>query len=230
MASRKAIYTPIPQSVPGTYLIDIETCLNNPPNYLPCDKCIQSCPPQSIDFLLPRENIIEREVGSVILAIGYDSLNPQKMREFGYGTHPDILTALEFERLVNSAGPTGGEVIKPSDGEHPESVLFVLCVGSRDQRFQQYCSRFCCMYSIKHAYQALDHGIPNVSVMYMDVRAFGKGFDSFWIRTEEAGAKFLHGRPSRIRANGSNKIQVRYEDIEVGKSWKDWSSLQDKSA
>jgi heterodisulfide reductase subunit A len=218
MASRKAIYTPIPQSVPGTYLIDIENCLNNPPNYLPCDKCAQICPPQSIDFLLPREQIIEREVGSVILAIGYDSLNPQKMREFGYGTHPDILTALEFERLVNSAGPTGGEVIKPSDGEHPESVLFVLCVGSRDQRFQRYCSRFCCMYSIKHAYQAIDHGIPNVSVMYMDVRAFGKGFDSFWIRTEEAGAHFLHGRPSRIRANGSNKIQVRYEDIEVGKS------------
>jgi heterodisulfide reductase subunit A len=218
MASRKAIYTPIPQSVPGTYLVDIANCLNNPPNYLPCDKCEQICPPKSIDFLLPREHVFEREVGSVILSIGYDSLNPKKMREFGYGTHPDILTALEFERLVNSAGPTGGDVIRPSDGAHPENILFVLCVGSRDQRFQRYCSRFCCMYSIKHAYQALDHGISNVSVMYMDVRAFGKGFDSFWIRTEEAGANFLRGRPSHIRANGSDKIQVRYEDIDLGKS------------
>lgn len=218
MASRKAIYTPIPQSVPGTYLIDIENCLNDPPNYLPCDKCVQICPPKSIDFLLPEKKVIEREVGSVILAIGYDNLNPQEIREFGYGTHPDILTALEFERLVNSAGPTDGDIIRPSDGSHPESVLFVLCVGSRDQRFQRYCSRFCCMYSIKHAYQALDHGIPNVSVLYMDIRAFGKGFDNFWIRTEEAGAKFLRGRPSQIRANGSQKIQVRYEDIDLGQN------------
>jgi heterodisulfide reductase subunit A len=218
MASRRAIYTPIPQSVPGTYLVDIASCLNDPPNYLPCDKCAQICAPKSIDFLLPREMVVERKVGSVILAIGYDTLNPQEMREFGYGTHPDILTALEFERLVNSAGPTGGALIRPSDGIHPDSVLFVLCVGSRDQRFQKYCSRFCCMYSIKHAYQALDHGISNVSVMYMDIRAFGKGFDGFWTRTQEAGANFLRGRPSSIRANGSDKVRVRYEDIDLGKS------------
>ena len=214
MASRKAIFTPIPQSVPGTYLIDIENCLNEPPNYIPCDRCAQVCPPQAIDFLMPRENIITLRVSAIILAIGYDMFDPREMPEYGYGKHPDILTALEFERLVNSAGPTGGEIIRPSDGTHPGNILFVLCVGSRDQRFYHYCSRFCCMYSIKHAYQALDHGVEDVSVLYMDVRAFGKGFDGFWQRTEEEGAKFIRGRPARISSNGNGSIRVLYEDTE----------------
>ena len=214
MAARKAIFTPIPQSVPGTYLIDIENCLNDPPNYLPCDRCAQVCPPKSIDFLMPPESIRSIEVGAIIVSIGYDMFDPREMPEYGYGTHADILTALEFERLVNSAGPTGGEIICPSNGKHPESILFVLCVGSRDHRFYHYCSRFCCMYSIKHAYQAIDHGIEDVSVMYMDVRAFGKGFDGFWKRTQVEGAKFTRGRPARISPNGNGNIQVLYEDTD----------------
>ncbi len=217
MAARKAIYTPIPQAVPGPYLIDIENCLNDPPNYLPCDHCSTACLPNCIDFLIPREEMLTREVGSVVVAIGYDMLDPHEMREFGFGSHPDILTALEFERLVNSAGPTGGEIVRPSDGEHPESILFVLCVGSRDQRFYKYCSRFCCMYSIKHAYQALDHGVDDVTVLYMDVRAYGKGFDGFWERTEENGAKFVRGRPSKIAPNGNGRIHVTYESTEEAK-------------
>ncbi len=212
MATRKAIFTPIPQSVPGTYLVDIENCLNQPPNYMPCDRCVQVCPPKAIDFLMQKTRVEKLSVSAIILAIGYDMFDPRKMPEYGYGKHPDILTALEFERLVNSAGPTGGEIIRPSDGKHPEKLLFVLCVGSRDQRFYHYCSRFCCMYSIKHAYQALDHGVADVSVMYMDVRAFGKGFDGFWRRTEVEGAKFLRGRPARISPNGSGNLQVLYED------------------
>ncbi|MGB5842812.1 MAG: hydrogenase iron-sulfur subunit [Anaerolineales bacterium] len=215
MAARKAIFTPIPQSIPGTYLVDIENCLNDPPNYLPCDRCVQVCPPKSIDFLMARETIETIAVSAIILAIGYDMFDPRKMPEYGYGKHPDILTALEFERLVNSAGPTGGEIVRPSDGEHPDNILFVLCVGSRDHRFYHYCSRFCCMYSIKHAYQALDHGIEDVSVLYMDVRAFGKGFDGFWKRTEIEGAKFLRGRPARISPNGNGNIQVLYEDTDL---------------
>ena len=215
MASRKAIFTPIPQSVPGTYLINIEDCLNNPPNYIPCNRCVDVCPPKSIDFLMPPETIHTRKVGSIIVAVGYDSIDPQKLKQFGYGSHPDILSALEFERLVNSAGPTGGEIIRPSNGHHPENILFVLCVGSRDHRFQRYCSRFCCMYSIKHAYQAMDHGIKSVDVLYMDVRSYGKGFDAFWKRTQEAGARYLRGRPSRIAQNGNGKINVTYEDTEL---------------
>jgi len=214
MAARKAIFTPIPQSVPGTYLVDIDNCLNDPPNYLPCDRCAQVCPPYAIDFLIPRESIETIQVSAIIVSIGYDMFDPREMPEYGYGTHPDILTALEFERLINSAGPTGGEIIRPSNGEHPANILFVLCVGSRDQRFFHYCSRFCCMYSIKHAYQAIDHGIQDVSVLYMDVRAFGKGFDNFWKRTQLEGAKFLRGRPARISSNGNGHIQVLYEDID----------------
>jgi heterodisulfide reductase subunit A len=215
MAARKAIYTPIPQSVPGTYLVDLGNCLNDPPNYLPCDRCVQVCPPKAIDFLMPRESIETIRVSAIIVSIGYDMFDPRDMPEYGYGTHADILTALEFERLINSAGPTWGEIIRPSNGEHPENILFVLCVGSRDQRFHKYCSRFCCMYSIKHAYQALDHGIENVDVLFMDVRAFGKGFDAFWKRTELEGAAFLRGRPARISANGNGNIQVLYEDTDL---------------
>jgi heterodisulfide reductase subunit A len=214
MASRKAIYTPIPQAVPGAYLVDIDKCLNDPPNYIPCNHCVQSCLPKAIDFLMPSERTFTRKVGAVIVATGYDMLDPGQIREYGYGTHPDILTALEFERLVNSAGPTGGEILRPSDGKHPKNILFVLCVGSRDQRFYRYCSRFCCMYSIKHAYQALDHGVRDVTVLYMDIRAFGKGFDGFWKRTQEDGAKFVRGRPARINPNHNGNIRVLYEHLE----------------
>jgi len=216
MAVRKAIYTPIPQAVPGDYVIDIESCLNDPPNYLPCDRCYEACAPKAIDFNLTAEKHIQVEVGSIIVAVGYKSFDPRLSKEFGYGDHPDILTAMEFERLISSAGPTSGEILRPSDGKHPEKILFVLCVGSRDRRFFRYCSRFCCMYSIKHAYQAIDHGVENVDVLYMDIRAFGKGFDGFWQRTQEAGARFLRGRPSRISSNGSEGLRVLYEDTERG--------------
>ena len=216
MAARKAIYTPIPQSVPGAYLIDIEHCLNNPPNYLPCDRCYQVCPPKSIDFMMPRERVVTRRVGSIIVAVGYDTFDPRRLKEYGYGTHPDILTALEFERLINSAGPTGGEIVRPSNGAHADAILFVLCVGSRDRRFFRYCSRFCCMYAIKHAYQAIDHGVRDVTVLYMDVRAYGKGFDDFWQRARESGAKFVRGRPSLIQPDG-DRIRVVYEDTETAR-------------
>jgi heterodisulfide reductase subunit A len=163
---------------------------------------------------MPKEKLSKHRVASIVIAVGYDSFDPRRLHEYGYGKHPDILTALEFERLVNSAGPTGGEIVRPSDGVHPESILFVLCVGSRDQRAYSYCSRFCCMYSLKHAYQALDHHVPNVTVMYMDIRAYGKGFDGFWGRTREAGARFIRARPAGISPNGTGKIQVVYEEFE----------------
>lgn len=213
MAYRKAIFTPIPQSAPGAYRINMADCLNDPPNYLPCSRCVDVCPPGAIDLNLPRETLIERYVGSIIVAAGYDMFDPWAMREYSYGSHPDILTALEFERLLNSAGPTGGEIVRPSDGRLPERLLFVLCVGSRDRRFQRYCSRFCCMYSIKHAYQAIDHGVKDVTVLYMDVRAYGKGFDGFWQRTVDMGARFVRGRPARIEPH-SKSIEVTYEDTE----------------
>lgn len=214
MAFRKAIYTPIPQSTPGSYRIDMQTCLNEPPNYIPCERCSQACPPKAINFLMPSKRIISRQVGAIIISVGYDMFNPQEMPEYGFGNHPDILTALEYERLINSAGPTGGEIIRPSNGEHPGSILFVLCVGSRDKRYYHHCSRFCCMYSIKHAYQALDHGIEDVTILYMDIRSYGKGFDSFYERAVALGAKFVRGRPSRISGH-EGTLKVTYEDVDL---------------
>lgn len=216
MAARKAIYTPFPQAVPGAYIIDLDHCLNDPPNYLPCGRCQEACLPQVIDFMQPRERIVERKVGSVIVATGFELIDPMLLKEFGYGTHPDVLTSMEFERLLTSAGPTGGEIIKPSNGQHPHKILFVLCVGSRDVRFYRYCSRFCCMYSIKETFQAIDHGVEDVTVLYMDVRAYGKGFDAFYERTRADGAKFIRGRPSQVEPAG-DKIRVRYENTDAGR-------------
>jgi heterodisulfide reductase subunit A2 len=216
LASRRAIYTPFQQAVPGPYVVDIDSCLNDLPNVLACSRCVDVCPPGCIDFTQPPEQLHEREVASVVVASGFDLLDPTPLTEFGYGTHPDILTALEFERLLNAAGPTGGEVIRPSDGRPVDSVLFVLCVGSRDTRYLEYCSRICCMASTKQAYQAVDHGIGDATVLYMDIRAYGKGFDAFHDRTQAAGVRFVRARPSRIVGDADGRLRVRYEDTAQG--------------
>jgi heterodisulfide reductase subunit A len=216
MASRKAIYTPMAQAVPEPYLIDLDLCLNEPPNYFPCDHCIQVCGPKCIDFFMPRERTLTREVASIIVAVGYDLIDPALLRHYGYGKHPDVLTSMEFERMLTPMGPTGGEIIKPSTGEHPDNIFFVLCVGSRDHHFYRYCSRFCCMYSIKETYQALTHGVKDITVLYMDVRAYGKGFDAFFDRTREEGAKFVRGHPADISPNGKGLI-VRYENTDTSR-------------
>lgn len=211
MASRKAIYTPFPQAVPGAYVIDVEHCLNEPPNYIPCNRCLDACPPKCIDYTQPLNQTIQRNVVSIVVTTGFELIDPGLVAEYGYGRHPDVLTSMEFERLLTAVGPTGGEIIRPSNGRHPKNILFVLCVGSRDERFYRYCSRFCCMYSIKHAYQAIDHGVKDVTVLSMDLRAYGKGFDGFLDRTRDEGAKFFRGRPSGVTATDSG-LRVRYED------------------
>lgn len=215
MAARKAIYTPIPQSEPGAYVIDIENCLNKPPNYLPCDRCVQVCGPKCIDFFM-KPKIIKKRVKAIVVATGFELFDATRIPDYGYGTHPDILTAIEYERLLQSTGPSGGEIVKPSNGEHPENILFVLCVGSRDPRYHKYCSRFCCMYSIKEAVQTVEHGVKNVDILYMDIRAYGKGFDGFYKRAKEEGVRFIKGRPVKITPNG-DKLKVRYENIAEGR-------------
>ncbi|TAK21195.1 MAG: hydrogenase iron-sulfur subunit [Chloroflexota bacterium] len=219
LAPRRAIFTPFPQAVPGAYAIDIENCLNDPPNYLPCGRCVAACGPKCIDFGDFRERVHTRQVAAVIVATGFTLIDPGQLAEFGYGAHPDVLTSFELERLLSSAGPTGGEIVKPSNGQHPKKVLFVLCVGSRDRRHYSYCSRFCCMYSAKHAFQAKDHGVPDVTVMYMDIRAYGKGFDAFYKRTQVDGVSYVRGRPAAvlpISDPAGDRVAVRYEDTDAG--------------
>jgi len=215
MAVRKAIYTPFEQAEPGAYVIDIDNCLNEPPNYLPCNRCMEVCQPNCIDFNMT-EKVQTRNVSAIIVATGFDLLDVTLLPEYGYGKHPDILTSLEFERLLQASGPSKGEIIRPSDGAHPENLLLVLCVGSRDQRFCRYCSRVCCMYSIKEAVQAVDHGIKNVTVLYMDIRAYGKGFDEFYLRSKREGVKYVRGKPAKIERDGE-KIRVRFENTVEGR-------------
>ncbi|MGP8125712.1 MAG: hydrogenase iron-sulfur subunit [Nitrososphaerales archaeon] len=214
MSARKAIYIPIEQSVPGAYVIDAEHCLNKPPNYLPCSRCTDACGPDAIDFnMMPKTH--EVKAAAVVVATGFDLLNPELLTEFSYGKHPDILTSMELERLLQASGPSLGEIVRPSDGKHPKNVLFVLCAGSRDQRFAKYCSRICCMYTIKESYQLKDHGIENVDVAYMDIRAFGKGFDEFYDRARDSGVRFTRGRPARVRPSGA-ALKVSFENTETG--------------
>ena len=214
MAARKAIYTPIEQAVPGPYVIDSQDCLNDPPNLLPCTRCTDVCGPNAIDFNM-KPKLVEREVAAVVVATGFDLLDPKLLNEFGYGKHPDILTSMELERLLQASGPSMGEIVRPSDGKHPEKVLFVLCAGSRDERLVKYCSRICCMYSIKEAYQLKDHGIKEVDVAYMDIRAFGKGFDEFYERTKTSGVRFMRSRPAKVTPNGG-VVRVSFENTEDG--------------
>ena len=215
MAVRKAIYTPFEQAEPGAYVINIDNCLNEPPNYLPCNRCLEACLPNCIDFNMTG-GTMTRNVAAIIIATGFDLLDAELLPEYGYGKHPDILTSLEFERLLQASGPSKGEIIRPGDGQHPENLLFVLCVGSRDQRFCKYCSRVCCMYSIKEALQAVDHGIKNVTVLYMDIRAYGKGFDEFYLRSRREGVRYIRGKPAKIVGNGAG-VHVRFENTDEGR-------------
>ncbi len=214
LSARKAIYIPIEQSVPGAYVIDAEHCLNKPPNYLPCSRCTDACGPEAIDFNMMQKSY-EKKVAAVVVATGFDLLNPELLTEFNYGKHPDILTSMELERLLQASGPSLGEIIRPSDGKHPKNVLFVLCAGSRDQRFAKYCSRICCMYTIKESYQLRDHGIESVDVAYMDIRAYGKGFDEFYNRARDSGVNFTRGRPARVTPWGDS-LKVSFENTETG--------------
>ncbi|MFB6267952.1 MAG: RnfABCDGE type electron transport complex subunit B, partial [Halodesulfurarchaeum sp.] len=214
MASRTAIYTPFEQAEPGPYVLDTGTCLNDPPNNMPCDRCVRACKPDCIDFTM-RPTDYDVNVDAVIAATGFDLLNPQVVEEYGYGEHPDILTSLEYERLLDAAGPTEGHIVRPSNGEEPEDIAFVLCVGSRDQRHAEYCSRVCCMYSTKQAIQTMDHGVEDVTTLYMDIRAYGKNFDDFYDRARDEGAVYYRSRPAEIRAEG-DRPTVRYEDAQTG--------------
>jgi heterodisulfide reductase subunit A len=214
MGVRKAIYTPFEQAEPGAYVIDIENCLNEPPNYLPCNRCLEACQPNCIDFNMT-EKTLTRNVASIIVSTGFDLLDATLLPEYGYGKHPDILTSLEFERLLQASGPSKGEITRPSDDSHPQNLLFVLCVGSRDQRFCKYCSRVCCMYSIKEAIQAVDHGIKDVTVLYMDIRAYGKGFDEFYTRSKSEGVRYIRGKPAKITGDGKT-VRVRFENTDDG--------------
>jgi len=217
MGKRSAIYIPFPQAVPLKATVDPEHCLFI--RYGKCGKfppCKEACPADAIDFE-QEEEIVEFEVGTIIVATGYDVFDPKLKPELGYGEYENVITSLEFERLSGSSGPTGGEI--SINGKKPKSVVFIHCVGSRDKSVgHEYCSRICCMYTAKQAH-LLKEKIPDakVTVFYIDMRAFGKGFEEFYDRVREEGILYRRGTVSEIYRRGE-KLVVRAEDTLLGEA------------
>ncbi|HIQ00537.1 MAG TPA: CoB--CoM heterodisulfide reductase iron-sulfur subunit A family protein [Anaerolineales bacterium] len=211
LGKRAAVYVPFPQAVPLVYTVDPDACL-----YLTrgvCGKtfkCKDACPADAIDFE-QKEQFVEVEVAAIIVATGFDLIDPRTKPEFGYGVYPSVLTGLEFERLSSASGPTAGKVLL--NGKEPKDVVFIHCVGSRDPHTGvPYCSRICCMYAAKHAHLVRDK-LPDarITVFYMDVRAFGKGYEEFYDRVKHERVMYRRGEPSEIYRRG-DRLVVRAED------------------
>ena len=208
----KAIYIPFPQAVPLVATIDKDYCID-------CGLCETVCGPDAIDRNQEPEEIVLR-VGTIIAATGYDPYDPTAKYEYGYGRYSNVITGLEIERLINASGPTAGHVVRPSDGATPKRVAFIHCGGSRDEQIgKAYCSRVCCMYSMKNAQLCIDHEPDTeVTCYYMDIRSFGKGYEEFYKNSQEKyGIEFLRGRPAEIIENEDLSLTIRAEDTLLGK-------------
>lgn len=218
LSKRKPIYIPFPQATPKVVAIDPESCL-----YLTKGKCkqtcIASCDRDAIDFD-QKEEIKEFEVGNIIVATGFKTFDPDRTPEFGYGRYPNVYTSLEVERLVNASGPTGGEVML-RDGTKPKAVGIVHCVGSRDHKTNRWCSRVCCMYSMKLAHLIKEQTDAEIFNFYIDVRAPGKGYEEFYEKLQEEGVHFIRGKVAEVTdaANApeeEGKLVLRVEDTLAG--------------
>jgi heterodisulfide reductase subunit A len=194
MKPRKAIYIYHPQVVPLIYTVDWDSCIK-------CGLCVTACGDKKAIDLEMQDELVNLKVGTAILATGFELFPIEKKDEWGYKKFENVVTSLEFERLICASGPTGGHLVRPSDGTTPKKVAFLLCAGSRDNTGvgKPYCSRFCCMYSIKHAHQIIEK-IPGVQpyLFYMDIRSFGKMYEEFYYRIQDEGAKFIRGRVSNV--------------------------------
>ncbi len=194
LSVRKAIYSPFPQAVPKTPVIDIENCIYFKKGR--CRACEKFCEAGAVDFN-QAETFSDIEVGAVILATGFKAFDPAPMVSYGYGIFPEVYTSLEFERLNNATGPTAG-AIRTKDGKTPKRVAIVHCVGSRDLRHHAYCSRVCCMYSMKFAHLVREKTGAEVWEFYIDIRSPGKAYEEFYNRVQEEGVHLVRGRVAEV--------------------------------
>ncbi len=212
LGTRKAISVPFDQAVPLIFTINRDYCIE-------CFKCVDACGArEAIDFEQKPEEI-NIDVGAIIVSTGFDVYLPYDMPLLGYGKYPNVITSMEFERLILAAGPTGGKVIRQSDGKKPHTVAFIQCVGSRDKNKYPYCSNFCCMYTLKHVVQLKEKYKEDVEVyvFYMDIRSPGKGYEEFYDRARERGVNFVRGRVSRIDEEPKTHNLILYsEDANLG--------------
>jgi heterodisulfide reductase subunit A len=197
-SSRKAIYLPFPQAVPSAYILDMDNCLGNNP--IACGKCADVCEKHCINYD-DQDELVNIEVGVIIAATGMDVYDPTEYDEYGYTRFDNVITSMEFERLICAGGPTEGHFIRPSDRKIPQKIGFIQCVGSRSQdgRGNPYCSNICCMNTVKDTLLLCDH-YPGVEarVFYMDMRAFGKGFEDLYMRSKNEGVKYVRGIPGDV--------------------------------
>jgi len=211
LSTRKAIYIPFPQAIPSQYTIDMDSCVQ-------CGICAREdvCEPLAIKYDDEPE-YINIKAGTIIVATGYDEYDPSELKQYGYGKYPNVITGLQMERLLSSFGPVLGKPVKPSDLKDPHSIAFLQCVGSRNFREggNKYCSRVCCMYATKQARQYKEkHPDADIYIFYMDIRAFGKGYEEFYeSAAEDYGINYVRGRIAEVRENPLNhNIIIRSED------------------
>ena len=213
---RTPIHVPFPQAVPNKPVIDQANCIHFRTGK--CGACKTICPAGAIDYDM-QDEIVEEKVGALIVATGYQLMDPSVYEEYGYGRYPDVVTSMEFERMVSASGPSDGQLRRPSTGKPPQSVVFLQCIGSREEngQGQPYCSKVCCMYTAKHAvlYKHKVHD-GQAFIFYMDIRAAGKGYEEFVRRVvKEKNVTYLRGRVSKVFPRG-DKLIVRGADTLAG--------------
>jgi len=216
-----AIYVPSLQAVPRVPVIDTDVCIRFRQNDRTngriadaCGVCQMMCEANAINFD-QEDEVVELEVGAIIVATGFHMWDPTQLSQYAYGQSPNIITGLEFERLSNAGGPTGGEILL-ADGRKPESVAIIHCVGSRDHNAHPYCSRICCMYALKQAHLVRDKTGAEVYEFYMDMRAFGKAYEEFYERIQEEGVFMIRGKGAKVEVLPDGKLRVKGENANLG--------------
>ncbi|MBP5159088.1 MAG: CoB--CoM heterodisulfide reductase iron-sulfur subunit A family protein, partial [Lachnospiraceae bacterium] len=212
--TRRAIYIPFAQAVPKVAAIDSDYCRMLKEGK--CGVCAKVCQAGAIDYK-QQDELVEREYGAIVVATGFNPIKLDRFDEYAYSKSPDVVTSLEFERLMNAAGPSGGTLLRPSDGEHPKTIVFVQCVGSRcaeGTKGKTYCSKICCMYTAKHAMLCREkYPDTDCYVFYIDVRTPGKNFDEFYRRAaEEYGVHYIKGAVGKVVPEGG-KLFVFGSDL-----------------
>lgn len=216
LTSRKAIYMPFPQAVPRKVTIDASRCRMI--TQKKCGVCKKVCKAGAIDYD-QKDRLIEIDASSIIVTTGFDTMDVSTLPQFGFGICKDVVTSLQFERILCASGPTNGSLQRPSDGEEPRSLAFIQCVGSRDAKSHAYCSSVCCMYATKESILAGEHS-PGIrsTIFYMDMRAVGKGFQEFVSRAQRFyGVRYVHSRPAKIQSGIDGKgVLISYEKWGIG--------------
>ena len=211
LGTRKAIYIPFPQAVPRVPVIDPDHCLYFQKGL--CRLCEKVCPVKAIDYS-QKEQLIEVDVGAIIVATGFDYIDKEMLKDYGYGKYANVITGLQLERLVDPRGPTRGHIVRPSDGKEPKKVCIILCAGSRDEvAGVPYCCRVGCIAGIKHAWYVKSH-LPDteVYIIYQDMRTFGKGYEEFYRRVRDMGIILIRGKPGDVEELPDKRIRIQIYD------------------